>query len=191
MVTSLKTSVDPVGDLISRLRLDRSARARGAVVVEGPSDEDVYARAFGIDKRIIFPAAGRPNVLGVVRSLGNQPLPGVTCVADRDFDDAASQFADLGFAVFSDNADMDSMLFASEVLDRVVGIWGSRAKLKRAGGMACLRSRIAHCILPLSALRAANVVERWRRVAWPVRSGFDSGMQKDGLTMFPLSCYSC
>jgi hypothetical protein len=22
-------------------------------------------------------------------------------------------------------------------------------------------------------------------------SGFDSGMQKDGLTMFPLSCYSC
>jgi hypothetical protein len=23
------------------------------------------------------------------------------------------------------------------------------------------------------------------------RSGFDSGMQKDGLTMFPLRCYSC
>lgn len=161
MITSLKTSVDPVGDLTSRLRLDRSARARGAVVVEGPSDEDVYARVFGMDKRNIFPAAGRPNVLGVVRSLGDQPMPGVTCVADRDFDDAASEFADLGFVVFSDNADMDSMLFASEVLDRVVGTWGSRAKLKRVGGMACLRSRVAHCISPLSALRAANVVEHW------------------------------
>jgi hypothetical protein len=30
--------------------------------------------------------------------------------------------------------------------------------------------------------------------AWPKRSGFsgfDSGMQKDGLTMFPFSCYIC
>jgi hypothetical protein len=36
--------------------------------------------------------------------------------------------------------------------------------------------------------------ERWRNRTWRKRSGFsgiDSGMQKDGLTMFPPSCYIC
>src|SRR5208282_5843873 len=27
--------------------------------------------------------------------------------------------------------------------------------------------------------------------AWPKRPSFESGMQKDGLTMFPMSCYIC
>lgn len=161
MVTSLQAAVDPVADLVSRLRLDHAARARGVVVVEGPSDRDVYARAFGIDKRRIFAAAGRVNVLRVARTLTDRPLRGVTCVADRDFDDAASEFSDSEFVVFSDNADMDMMLFACSVLDRVVEAWGTRAKLKKAGGPASLRTRVVRCVAPLSSLRAANVLERW------------------------------
>jgi hypothetical protein len=129
--------------------------------VEGPSDGDVYARAFGIDRRRVFPAAGRVNVLRVARTLTDRPLRGVACVADRDFDDAASEFSDSEFVVFSDNADMDMMLFTCAVLDRVVEVWGTRAKLKKVGGPASLRMRVVQCVAPLSSLRAANVVERW------------------------------
>lgn len=161
MATSLQAAVDPVADLVSRLRLDHAARARGAVVVEGPSDGDAYARAFGIDRRRVFSAAGRVNVLGVARALTDRPLRGVTCVADRDFDDAALEFSDSEFVVFSDNADMDMMLFTCAVLDRVVEAWGTRAKLKKLGGPASLRARVVECVAPLSSLRAANVVERW------------------------------
>jgi hypothetical protein len=42
-----------------------------------------------------------------------------------------------------------------------------------------------------SKLAELTLLRRWSKAAWPDRSGFDSGMQKDGLTMFPLSCYSC
>jgi hypothetical protein len=67
----------------------------------------------------------------------------------------------LDFLVFSDNADMDMMLFASGVLDRVVEAWGTRAKLRQLGGTVALRTRVSQCVAPLSALRAANVAERW------------------------------
>jgi hypothetical protein len=158
---STKTSIDHVTDLVSRLRMDRAARLRGVIVVEGPSDKDVLSRALTINKRDIFPVGGRTNVLLVASALLATPLPGVTCVADRDFDPSEDDWDDANFIVFYDDADLEAMLIQTEVLDRFLDFWASSEKLGNFGGVDAVRRRLGDTLAPLSSLRAANAAQGW------------------------------
>lgn len=132
---SLK-EIDHAEDLLSRLRLDRPARSRGTVVVEGPSDKTVLSRAFSVDPRAIFPVFGRINVLRVASALLVAPLAGVTCVADRDFEVAEAAWPAASFLVFYDEADVEAMLFQTQILERFLDAWSSAQKLSDFGGAA-------------------------------------------------------
>jgi hypothetical protein len=158
---SLSADVDHARDLVDRLRMDRKARARGAVIVEGPSDETVISRAFAIDKRAIFPVKGRVNVLRVAAMIAAVPLEGVVCVADRDFDQAEAGWQDSWFLVFYDDADLEAMLIATLVLERFLDAWGSQQKVHSVGGAQGLRDRLRGALTPISALRAANAEHGW------------------------------
>jgi hypothetical protein len=150
------SDIDHVADLLARLRLDRSARSRGVVVVEGPSDSEVLAATFGMDRQAFFPLRGRNNVLRFAQLLDPSSVPGVICVADRDFDSVAEEHAGLWHLVFSDNADLEAMLVRCHALDRVLAAWGSRSKLADFGGPESVRSCAGALTEPMSSLRTAN-----------------------------------
>ena len=157
MVQSLR-SIDHVEDLLDRLRLDATARSRGAVVVEGPNDADVLSEVFSEDSLTFFPVDGRANVIEAAERLGDHYLSGVICVADADFDDEVNIRATQWFLVFTDNADLDTMCYASPALERVLAAWGSRTKLAAYGGVASVRASVADVVRPLSVLRRANAL---------------------------------
>lgn len=143
-------------DLRDRLRLDVTARQHGAVVVEGPSDAEFLSVVLDDPHVTFFPAAGRNNVLSLADNLMDDYLRGVVCVADADFDQEPSLRAEQWFLVFTDNADVESMLFFSPVLERLLHAWGSKLKLDTLGGTNALRERVVRSLTLLSSLRAGN-----------------------------------
>lgn len=158
MTASRISAVDPVTDLVDRLRLDRSARRRGAVVVEGPTDVQVLARALEMDERRFFPVNGRNNVLKFAEHLDAACLTGVICIADRDFDDSAHEMQTDVRVVFTDNGDLEAMLIISPAFARVLAEWATRSKVARLGGQLAVRERVWTVVTPVSVLRRANAV---------------------------------
>jgi hypothetical protein len=152
MAASLK-NIDQVEDLLDRLRLDLAARARGAIVVEGPTDADVLSTSAGVEECLFFPVGGRINVLRIADRLADAYMSGVVCVADTDFDEAAETREEQWFVVFTDNADLEAMCYWSSALDRVVGMWCSPTKLGEFGGMPRLRDAVGNVVRPISDLR--------------------------------------
>lgn len=149
-------NIDPVDDLLARLRLDHTARENGALIVEGPTDRRALSCALDIDRRRIFQAAGRPNVLRCARQIAERPLAGVVCVADRDFDESESNWPGVTWMVFFDHADLESMIAQSPALDRFLEEWAAPGKLAEYGGPNAVRARVLETLRPLSAARAEN-----------------------------------
>jgi hypothetical protein len=158
MAPSLR-AIDQVVDLLDRLRLDAAARERGAIVVEGSTDEDFIAEALGGEDVAVFPVSGRNNVFSVADRLSENYLRGVICIADTDFDDEAQQRAGQWFLVFTDNADIEAIAYQSRALDRVLGVWASRAKLNAYGGLPALRKQIINVVRPVSILRRESATQ--------------------------------
>jgi hypothetical protein len=141
---------------MSRLRLDRTTRARGAVVIEGPTDAVVLSRAYGLDERRFFRAGGRGNVIRCAEFAVAQRLGGVVCVADRDYEPAEEGYPECDMLVFYDHADLEAMLVNTDVLTRFVAEWASQKKLEAVGGSEGVRGVLYECMRPLAALRSMN-----------------------------------
>lgn len=152
--------IDHVEDLLSRLRLDGAVRNSGACVVEGEVDARVYDNLLGDREVTFFPIDGRNNVLRCAEKLREMYLEGVICIADRDFDDCAVERADDLFLVFTDNADLEAMLFHSPALERFLLEWASDSKMQQLGGCEPLRSIITDALEPVSRLRRGNSLKR-------------------------------
>jgi hypothetical protein len=151
--------IDRTSDLLDRLRLDRAARRRGAVVVEGPSDAAVLATALGLDIRQFFPAGGRRSLLEISDRLAVTRVGGVVCVVDQDFDTAAEDRLVQWWLVVTDGADLEAMLLSSPALARVLTEWAAPAKLSRFGGDAAVRDWSCAVVVPVSIMRRASAEE--------------------------------
>jgi len=152
-------SLDPVADLLARLRLDKAARRRGAAITEGPSDNRVLNAALGISEKVLFPVGGQGNVLRCARALEDSPMSGVICLADRDFNASEEHWPEAWWLVFYDDADVEAMLVESEALTRVLEEWASKPKLERFGGIDAVRVLARESTGPLAILRAVNARE--------------------------------
>ncbi|HET7443160.1 MAG TPA: DUF4435 domain-containing protein [Solirubrobacterales bacterium] len=149
-------NLDPVDDLLARLRLDRVARGRGVAITEGPTDSRMLSAALGAHGNNFFSAGGRGNVLRCAEELRNEPLSGVICVADRDFDSGEDHWPGAWWLVFYDDADIEAMLVESQALTRVLDEWASEGKLARFGGVEAVRRQARESTGPLAVLRAIN-----------------------------------
>jgi hypothetical protein len=147
--------IDQVQDLLDRLRLDRDARSKGAVVVEGENDAVILDNVTQTDLRF-FPVAGRVNVLRVADRLAETYLRGVICVADLDFDDECDGRTSQWFLIFTDDADPEAMLYWSPALDRVLREWGSNSKYNAYGGVDAVREQVDKIVSALALLRSWN-----------------------------------
>jgi hypothetical protein len=152
--------IDPVEDLLARLRLDREARRRGAVITEGPTDERTLSAALPIDRRALFGIGGRTNLLRCVAALDEEPMSGVLCVGDRDFDLEESDHPRAWWFVLYDDADLEAMLIDAEPLARFLETWASEEKVAAVGGVEGVRQILREQSMPLSVLRTVNARDR-------------------------------
>jgi hypothetical protein len=151
-------SIDLVQDLLDRLRLDHVARRKGAVIVEGTHDATVLRNATELDLQF-FPVGGRVNVLRAADRLDDTYLTGVVCVADSDFDDESDNREHQWFVVFTDDADLEAMLYWSSALDRVLDEWATTSKYKSYGGADAVREGVEPIVAVLAILRWWNLQE--------------------------------
>jgi hypothetical protein len=149
-------NLDPVEDLMARLRLDKAARQRGVAITEGPTDNRILSATLGVSEKDLFPAGGQRNVLRCARKLKDEPLTGVICVADRDFNCGEAAIPDMWWLVFYDDADVEAMIVESPALTRVLEEWSSESKLARFGGVEAVRAAVRESAGPLAILRAVN-----------------------------------
>lgn len=129
---------------------------RGVVIVEGPSDRVVLSEALNVDRDLFFPVSGRRNVLLAADALETDYIAGVVCVADADFDDEPAARDRQWYLVFSDNADLDAMLFLSPAFERLLEHWAAPEKLEDLGGPQGIRAAVADAVRVLSTLRRQN-----------------------------------
>ena len=151
---------DKLTDLLNRLRLDRTARADGAVIVESHNDATVLSELLSDRAPTFFPAAGRNNVLTAADMLEANYLRGVICVADTDFDGEPEKRAHQWFLVFTDGADLDAVLFWSEALSRVLYEWATTTRLDDFGGVEGVRVAVVEVTQYVASLRAGNAAEQ-------------------------------
>jgi hypothetical protein len=130
------------------------------VITEGPSDERILSSALPIDRRALFGVGGRANLLRCVAVLGEQPMSGVLCVGDRDFDLEESDHPNAWWFVLYDDADVEAMLIDAEPLVRFLDTWASDEKVENLGGPEGVRKILRERTLPLSILRTVNARDR-------------------------------
>jgi len=156
---ALCDQVDPGEDLADRIRQDRQLHDVSALVVEGEADQRTLDGLLdNVDHRT-FIAGSRPYVLRAAAVCSARGIDRVACVADRDFDGAALSNS-IPCLVFTDNGDLEAMLFFSPALDRVIAQFASAA-LSWSGGIPGLRTKVSTLLEPISKLRRANAAGGW------------------------------
>jgi hypothetical protein len=155
-------SLQPHDRLADRIRLHRQADARPVVVGEGEADRRFIDRVLSAGTVAFFIAGTRDIVLETGRDVAALGMDHIACVVDRDFDDVVAAAEAEGLPVVAyDNADLESMLWGSPILDDVVDEIGSAQKLHALGGVTAVRQAATDAVRPLQRLRRANAVHGW------------------------------
>lgn len=135
-------------------------RTRGPatiVLVEGGSDERFLSKFVDLGHCEIVIAQCRANALGALEILRSRRLSGVLCIIDRDYDDVLNVVRNDPEIVLTDERDLDSLLFFSPALDRILLEIASRPKvgaLMAKGSNA--RAIVVDAATELGKFRAAS-----------------------------------
>lgn len=143
-------------DVLDRVRLHRQVDKGPILFVEGSPDRTVLRRVL-LPQPQIFPCGPKAVALTLAEEAIARGLGPLVAVVDRDFDGIVADATGRGLPVIAfDDADLESMLWATSVLDESLVDLGSEEKVREAGGASAVRSMIDELILPLQRLRAAN-----------------------------------
>jgi len=144
---------------LDRIRLHREGDSRVIVLTEGAPDRTVLRKLLPSHVQI-FPLGTRPVVLDVLRTVLAEGLGPAVAVVDRDFDEAVQIQINGGMPVVPyDNADLESALWATPILEESLAVIGNLNKISAFGGAEKIRSFIDSLLLPLQRLRAANTAQ--------------------------------
>lgn len=154
-----QSGVSPMrDDLLARIRLHRQGDRSPLILCEGSPDRVVLRKLVNLNPEI-FPAGSRAQVIRLVVEVNDDRRLGpAVAVVDRDFDDsvALAQAGGLPVIAYS-GADLESMLWESEVLDRAAEMLCTASKVADAGGLAAVRVLLDSVIEPLQRLRVASL----------------------------------
>jgi Protein of unknown function (DUF4435) len=141
--------------LANSIRMQRQQVACVFLIVEGATDARVF-------KHLIQPPAhcqikiahDKAKALQVAEILNNDQFPGVVVVIDADFDRLEGTLPNAANIFLTDSHDLDTMLFCSPALDKLLEEMASHTKLETfQSSEKSIREVVSKAVLPLGYLR--------------------------------------
>jgi len=132
-------------------RMVRTLHIGTIMLVEGDTDLRLYSRFVASSSCYPIPAHGKYNAIHALGLLEADRFPGVLAVVDSDFWRLHGIVPPSANILTTDTHDLETTLFASEALDKVLTELGSPSKLKRLGRP--LREVVLRKTMPLGVLR--------------------------------------
>lgn len=139
--------------IANSVRMVRSQDPRAFLIVEGETDEVFFERFTDPVRCKIVVAEGRENAIDAFDELQRTRFAGVLVVVDADFDVLNGRLSlPLGL-LFTDTHDLETMLIASQALDKLLRRVGKKDKLRAFEAKhGSIRERLLTSAAPLGRL---------------------------------------
>lgn len=138
-------------DIATTVRMMRTLHRGAIVIVEGSTDMRVYNRFADERSCKLVEGAGKANTIGAIENLDDSGVAGVVGIVDSDFWRLDGLSPTTPNILTTDTHDLDTMLLASEALDRVLAEFGSAARIRRL--RKPVRELLLEVALPLGYFR--------------------------------------
>jgi hypothetical protein len=140
---------------LDRLRSHREADPRPVILTEGRPDLLVIGK---LRQNSVFPLGSKSTVLRVTEEAIAEGLGPLVALVDLDFDDAVIKAMSNGLPVVTyANADVESMLWETDVLKECLDLTADSQKVDDLGGVDGVRQSVDDLIRPIQRLRVLNV----------------------------------
>lgn len=128
------------------------------LIVEGNSDYHFYKKFISQEHCTIKQAHGNVNVIEVVEILDSRNFEKKLAILDSDFNKLDSEINSNENIVFTDDHDIEVMIFKSPALERVLELHYSEVKFKKFQGKTgiAFRDLILNLAKPIGYLKWAN-----------------------------------
>ena len=131
--------------------MTRTLFSGAVMIVEGDTDLRVYKQFVVESQCQLIPGHGKPNVTGALAILEKDNLKGILAIVDADFLNLEGTQAISENIYQTDTHDLETMIIASSVLERVLDEFGSDSKIKKFG--VPIIDKLLECVAPVGCLR--------------------------------------
>lgn len=116
-------------EIANLIRMTRSQYSGTIIIVEGGPDLSIYGRLVNRDYCISTPAKNKDNVIQALRILETDDVKGILGIIDSDFSKVDGQCLDNLNLLTTDTHDLESMIFSSNALDKIVAEYGDHDRI--------------------------------------------------------------
>jgi hypothetical protein len=152
-----------VGDVVSEIKMTRTAFGGGLLVVEGPTDAGFFAKRVVNGPKQIVIAGTKVTAIGAVVTAYATGVVGVVGVVDDDYDSLCGVATPSPHVLRTETRDLETLLVSSPALDALVHEVADAGKvqaLEQAEGCS-IRQALANRTLVFGKLRLLNRREGW------------------------------
>jgi hypothetical protein len=115
--------------IASELELSRQAHNDSIVLLEGDTDDYFYGQFFDKNNCKTIPVCGKKNVINTIPLVNN--LKGILGIVDADFSHIDGQECNNPNLLRTDFHDIETMMIASEALDKIIKNFADIRELKK------------------------------------------------------------
>lgn len=152
-----------IGDVVSEIKMTRTAFSGGLLVVEGPSDAGFFAKRVADGPKQIIIAGAKATVSGSILAAYSDGLLGIVGVIDDDYDSICGVAVPSPHVVRTEARDLEALLISSPALDAVLHEVADSAKVKaveQAEGCP-VRQALSNRAIIFGKLRLVNRRQGW------------------------------
>lgn len=120
-------------EIANQVRMLRTGFTGAILIVEGSTDARLFDRFIRKPTCVIVTAHSKENAVGAIRILDAQGFSGAIAVVDSDFWNLDGIRAPSSNVIVTDLHDIDTMILASDALERILGEFGQSDKMRRVG----------------------------------------------------------
>jgi hypothetical protein len=157
----MKQTITP-HSVANTVRLSRTQHNRSVILTEGDTDARVLKRFVDLTSCSVTVAHGKQNAVAALALLKREGRDGILCVVDKDFGkgQASATNADI---VYTDSHDLETMMFQTPTLEKVLDEFGSSEKIATflASAGKDIRQLLIDAALPIGHLRALSEAHQW------------------------------
>ena len=147
--------------IANEIRMKRSLFSGCFIIVEGPSDYNVYGGFFSKINCSIIPSFKKENAIEALNILEIEKFEGVIAIVDSDFWKIEKKENISKNLFVTDTHDLETMMIKSPALDKILIEYGSRTKIPKYLKITGLEIRINLLNLgtPIGHLRWISIID--------------------------------